>query len=161
MHHARPALERGPERAAGERRIQRTRSGVASCVPTSKNHLAKAPKILSWSIVCPAPTSRSSGGRSAVSTISGTRASCASTTAGSSSATAVPDVHVMATGRPEAFASPTAKNPAQRSSTCEWQRSRSSRASVSTSGVQREPGEVHASRIPQRASSSTNAPSSL
>ena len=34
---------------------------------------------------------------------------------------------------------------------------RASRASVSTSGVEREPGDVHASRSPQRTSSSTNA----
>ena len=53
-----------------------------------------------------APTSRSSGGRSAVSTSSGTRASCASTTAGSRFAAALPDVHVTATGRPVAFAIP-------------------------------------------------------
>jgi hypothetical protein len=59
-----------------------------------------------------------------------------------------------------AFASPSAKKPAQRSSMCEWQRSRGSRARLRTSGVQREPGEVHASRSPQRASSSTKARSS-
>ena len=36
-------------------------------------------------------------------------------------------------------------------------RSRASRASESTSGVERDPGDVHASRTPQRTSSSTNA----
>ena len=40
---------------------------------------------------------------------------------------------------------------------CEWARIRCSRASASTSGVERDPGEVHASVIPHLASSSTNA----
>ena len=70
-------------------------------------------------MVCPAPTSRSSGGRSAVSTTSGTRASHASITAGARFAAAVPDVTATATGRQAAFAAPTAKNPEQRSSMCE------------------------------------------
>ena len=85
-------------------------------MPTSKNHFAAVPKSLIWSIVWPAPTSRSSGGRSAVRTMSGTRASWASITAGARFATAVPEVHVTATGRPPRFAAPSAKNPAQRSS---------------------------------------------
>ncbi len=63
------------------------------------------------------PTSRSSGGRSAVRTISGTRASYASTTAGSRFAAAVPEVQVTATGSPLAFAMPSAMKPAARSST--------------------------------------------
>ena len=63
-------------------RIQASRSGVAVCVPTSKNHFAASPNSLIWSIVCPAPLSRNSGGRSVVRTSSGTRASCASITAG-------------------------------------------------------------------------------
>src|SRR4051794_143912 len=58
---------------------------------------------------------------------------------------------------PVAFASPSAKKPALRSSTCEVAAIRSSFASESTSGVEREPGEVTAWRSPQRASSSTNA----
>ena len=122
--------EEGPDdlgglRAWSSRRGRRAcgssaaRSGVASCVPTSKNHLAAPPNSFSWSIACPAPFSRSSGGRSAVSSSSGTRASCASIAAGSSSAAAVPEVHVTATGRPLALARPSAKKPAQRSSTCE------------------------------------------
>ena len=49
---------------------------------TSKNHLAALPNSFSWSIACPAPLSRSSAGRSALSTSSGTRASRASITAG-------------------------------------------------------------------------------
>jgi 2-succinyl-6-hydroxy-2,4-cyclohexadiene-1-carboxylate synthase len=75
-------------------------------------------------------------------------------------AAAVPDVHVTATGRPLALARPSAKKPAQRSSRCEWQRSRPSRTRASTSGLEREPGEVQASVTPQRASSSANARSS-
>ena len=72
-------------------------------------------------------------------------------------AAAVPDVHVTATGRPDAFAAPRAKKPEQRSSTCEKQRSPGSRTSESTIGVLRDPGEVQAWRIPQRASSWQNA----
>src|SRR4051812_22640158 len=114
----------------------------------------------SWSIVCPAPTSRSSGGRSAVSTSSGTPASCASTTAGRYSAAAVPLVQASTTGRRVALARPSAKKPPARSSICDVQRRRPSRTSASTSGVDREPGEVTASTTPQRTSSSTNARSS-
>ena len=92
-----------------------------------------------------------------MSSSSGTRASWASIAAGNSSAAAVPEVQATATGRPEALARPSAKKPEQRSSMWEKQRSRCSRASDSTSGAQRDPGEVQAARIPQRASSSTKA----
>ena len=88
-------------------------------MPTSTNHFAAVPYSLIWSIAWPAPTSRSSGGRSAVITISDTRASCASTTAGWRFAAAVPDVHVTATGRPLALAMPRATKPAERSSMTE------------------------------------------
>ena len=64
----------------------------------------------------PAPVSRSSGGRSAVHTISGTRAWRASSTAGWKLAAAVPDVHSTTAGRPDALAAPRAKNAADRSS---------------------------------------------
>src|ERR1035437_7143846 len=73
--------------------------------------------------------SRSSGGRSAVSTINGTRAWWASITAGAKLAAAVPDVQVSATGRPDALAAPSAKNPAQRSSICDQQALRGARSS--------------------------------
>jgi hypothetical protein len=106
--------------------------------------LAALPYSFSWSIDCPAPTSRSSGGRSAVSTSSGTRASNASATAGWRLAAAVPDVHVMATGRPLALAIPSAKKPAERSSMTETASSPSWPASVSASGAFREPGQVTA-----------------
>src|SRR6516164_8577892 len=59
-----------------------------------------------------APTPRSSGGRSAVSRTSGTPARSASTTAGVSSAAAVPEVTTIATGARSASARPIAKNPA-------------------------------------------------
>ncbi len=57
-------------------------------------------------MVCAAPHARSSGGRSAVSTTSGTRAWQASATAGRKFAPAVPDVQTITTGRPVAFAKP-------------------------------------------------------
>ncbi len=63
-----------------------------------------------------APTSRSSGGRSAVMTTSGVREWNASTTAGWNSAAAVPDVQSSATGLPVALASPTPKKDPLRSS---------------------------------------------
>ena len=69
-----------------------------------------------WSIVWPAPIPRSSGGRSAVSTISGTPASSASTTAGCRLAAAEPEVQRTAAGTPVARAVPRAKKPALRSS---------------------------------------------
>ena len=124
-------------------------------VPTSTNHLTLDPYSLIWSIACPAPTSRSSGGLSAVSTISGTRASHASTTAGCRLAAAVPDVHVTATGRPLAFAIPSATKPAERSSITDTASMPGAAASVSAIGAFREPGEVTAWRMPQRWSSST------
>src|SRR3954453_19670160 len=105
----------------------------------------------------PAPVSRSSAGRSAVRTTSGTRASRASTSAGRYSAAAVPLVQASTAGRPVALARPRAKKAALRSSTCEKHGKRPSRTSARTSGVDREPGEVHAPAIEHRASSSANA----
>ena len=60
----------------------------------------------------------------------------------------MPDVQVIATGRPLAFAAPSAKKPLERSSMCECARSRGSRASARTSGVERDPGDVQASVMP-------------
>ena len=65
-----------------------------------------------------APVPRSSGGRSAVSTSSGTRARSASSTAGWKLAAAVPEVHSTTTARPDRLAAPRAKNAADRSSRC-------------------------------------------
>ena len=92
-----------------------------------------------------------------MSTISGTRASQASTTAGWRLAAAVPEVQVTATGRPLAFAIPSATKPAERSSSTDTASTPSCAARVSASGAFREPGEVTACRIPQRYSSSTKA----
>ena len=55
-----------------------------------------------------APVSRSSGGRSAVSSNSGAHDSCASTAAGSKFATAVPELVITADARPEPFPTPSA-----------------------------------------------------
>ena len=91
-------------------------TGSPSNGGSSVNHFAARPNRWVWLIAWGAPRSRSSAGRSAVSTTSGTRASCASTTAGASSTTAVPDVARRTTGRREVRAMPSAKNPAARSS---------------------------------------------
>jgi len=64
---------------------------------------------------------------------------------------------VMTAGEPVALTMPSAKNAAARSSTWECTVSRPSRTSASTSGVEREPGDVHACRTPLRTSSSANA----
>ena len=90
-----------------------------------------------------------------MSTISGTRDSRASITAGSRLAAAVPEVQVTATGRPVALAMPRATNPAERSSITEVASVSSAR--VSASGALRDPGEVTEWRSPQRTSSSTKA----
>jgi hypothetical protein len=87
-----------------------------------------------------------------VSTIIGTRAIEASTTAGRRFAAAVPLVHATTTGRFEAFARPSAKNADARSSRCTCTRTSGCRASASASGVDRDPGETHASVRPRRAS---------
>ena len=104
-------------------------------------------------MVCGAPVSWSSGGRSAVQTMRGTPAWSASATAGWSSAAAVPLVTQMTVGLPEAIASPSAKKAALRSSSRTWTRSRCARGSAS--GVEREPGQTTASVTPSRAHSST------
>ncbi len=101
-----------------------------------------------------APQSRSSGGRSAVRTISGTRAWYASTTAGNRLAAAVPEVQTSATGVRDAFARPSAKKPAARSSTCVQLAARSARRSAIASGAERLPGAMQTWRTPARASSS-------
>ena len=57
-------------RQATERKCS-SPSSSAAWVPTSQNQRTEEPKSLIWSIVCPAPIPRSSGGRSALSTSSG------------------------------------------------------------------------------------------
>ena len=90
--------------------------GRASGTPASQNQRTAAPYSFSWSMVWFAPVPRSSGGRSAVSTISGTPASSASITAAWTAAAAVPEVHTSTAGRRLALARPRARNPAERSS---------------------------------------------
>jgi hypothetical protein len=90
---------------------------LASGGGTSAKSRTNGPNKRSWSIVCGAPQSRSSPGRSAVSTISGTLAWLASTTAGRKFAAAVPEVQISTAGRRLHFARPRAKKPAARSST--------------------------------------------
>ncbi len=52
---------------------------------------------------------------------------------------------------------PSARNPADRSSMLDTHGRRPSRTSESTSGVERDPGEVTAAQAPLRTSSSTKA----
>ena len=82
----------------------------------SSQNLTASPKMPTWLVVWFAPTPRSSFGRSAVIRISGTPLWCASRTAGSKFATAVPEVVMIATGIPDARAAPKAVNPMERSS---------------------------------------------
>ena len=126
-------------------------------MPTSQNQRTEDPKIFTWSIVCPAPIPRSSGGRSAVSAISGTADSSASQIAGWKFAAAVPEVQSIATGARVACAAPRAKNAAERSSTITVTSISGWRQSATASGVERDPGETTARRSPPRASSSTKA----
>ena len=104
-------------RAASGRQLAAWASSGTPGADAQRTTDAKSPDC---SIVCGAPVSCSSGGRSAVHTSSGTPAWCASTTEGSNSATAVPLVTQTTTGRPLARAIPRAKKPALRSSSRTW-----------------------------------------
>ena len=151
-------LARAQARPASERQYP-ARPGRASGTPTSQNQRTASPYSLSWSMAWLAPVPRSSGGRSAVSTSSGTPASSASMTAAWKCAAAVPEVHSAAAGRPLALARPRARNAADRSSTRTCSRSSPrwlASNSASASGVLREPGATTASRRPHRRSSSTS-----
>ena len=121
---------------------------------TSKRHATARPNRSGWSIVWLAPVSRSSGGRSAVSSSSGTPLSAASTAAGSRLAAAVPDVQITAVGASAARAAFTAWYPAARSSMQIDTVSRSERAAAAANGAERAPGQTQAERQPQRVSSS-------
>ena len=135
--------QRPPGCPAGPRRAHRA---SAPSAPLPENRPT-------CSIVWGAPTWCNSGGLSAVQTMSGTRAWCASTTAGWSSAAAVPLVTQITVGLPVAMARPSAKKAALRSSSFTWARRRSARDSAR--GVDREPGQMTASVTPSRAHSST------
>src|SRR5579863_6312503 len=133
--------------------------GRRSGTPDSPYQRTADPYSLTWSTVWLAPVPRSSGGRSAVSTSSGTADSSASMTAGWKFAAAVPDVHSTATGRRETLARPSAVNAADRSSirTCSRTRpARSSSQNAMASGVDLDPGATTTSRSPHRASSSAS-----
>ncbi len=104
-----------------------------------------------------APQPCSSGGRSAENRSIGTPARLASTTAGSQLAGAVPEVASSTAGCPLARARPSAKNAAARSSTATWQVKPSWRSRASASGVEREPGEITASRTPAACRPATSA----
>ena len=92
-----------------------------------------------------------------MSTTSGTRPRNASTTAGARFTAAVPEVQRTATGRPARLASPgrRSRRPARRGRTrvripgWAWR--------ARASGVDRDPGQMTASRVPARTSSSTKA----
>jgi hypothetical protein len=128
---------------------------TGSGTPTSVNRRTADPYSSIWSTVWLAPVPRSSGGRSAVSTSSGTPLWSASSTAGWKLAAAVPEVHTSATARRDVRARPSARNDAERSSmrTCARMSGWATRASAK--GVERDPGAMTASVRPQRASSST------
>ena len=151
-----PVIATATARPATERTCARV-SGAASGRGSSVAHLTWRPYSPTWSMVWGAPRSRNSTGRSAVRTMSGTRAIEASTTAGAKFTTAVPDVPSSTTARPAVRAMPSAKNPAERSSS----RTRTVRpswaASARANGVEREPGHTTASRMPARNSSSVKA----
>ena len=155
----------GPEGAATEvatARAATSRARAAAAAPgsgtgSSANHLQAGPYSRAWSMVWAAPRSRSSGGRSAVSTMSGTRAWYASTTAGAKFTTAVPDVPRTATGRRPAFASPRAMKAPARSSRWTITRRPGCARRASAMGIDRDPGQTMASRTPAATSSATNA----
>ena len=147
----RAARERTPTCVRVRRVAREPRAG-----PGSWNHRTAPPNRWVWSMVWPAPQSRSSAGRSAVHTSSGTRAWCASTTAGCRFTAAVPDVQHTIAGRPVARPMPSARNAAERSSSTTSTRSRPSRTSASVSGVLRLPGDTTAAVTPHRTHSSTS-----
>src|ERR1700722_13010296 len=133
--------------------------GRRSGTPASAYQRTADPYSLTWSTVWAAPVPRSSGGRSAVSTSSGTADSSASITAGWKFAAAVPDVHTTATGRRDALARPSAVNAADRSSIRTCSRTRPARSSAQNAmarGVDLDPGATTTSRSPHRASSSAS-----
>ena len=89
-------------------------------------------------------------------TSNGTRAWCASTTAGCRFTAAVPEVQHTIAGRPVAKPMPRARNPAERSSSTTSTRNRPSRTNASVSGVFRLPGDTTAAVTPHRTHSSTS-----
>src|ERR1043165_3172332 len=70
-------------------------------------------------------------------------------TAGSSTATAVPEVVTTAAGVPKSFARPRAKNAAERSSTNDQRRMSRVAGSTASSGALREPPQTQKSTAPR------------
>ncbi len=158
LHRARRApRSRSPRHEPRHRADGPPRPHPAPGPGSSAYHLHGGPYSRAWSMVWAAPRSRSSGGRSAVSTMSGTRAWYASTTAGAKFTTAVPDVPRTATGRRPALASPRAMNAPARSSRWTITRRPGCARSASAMGIDRDPGQTMASRTPAATSSATNA----
>src|SRR5690606_4834304 len=161
-----PGRSPSPPRAAPQARS--TRARCAACVPAydpghgagrSCSHRVAPAKRPGCTVVWLAPVPRSSSGRSADSTMSGTAPWCASSTAGCRLATAVPEVVITTAGRRLTFASPRARKPADRSSTRTCRRRRPARSACCTayaSGAERDPGARTTSRTPHRTSSSTS-----
>ena len=122
--------DRVRDRARRERAPPRVRLGIAGLAsggPGSWNQRTEPPKRRGLvDRLARAPVAQL-GGRSAVHTSSGTRAWCASTTAGCRFTAAVPDVQHTIAGRPVARPTPSARNPAERSSSTTSTRSRPSR----------------------------------
>lgn len=105
-----------------------------------------------WSIVWLAPVSRSSAGRSPVTSSSGTPLCDASTTQGSRLATAVPLEVTTTAGRPVARPYPSAQKPRDRSSAAAaWQ---AGRRKQSRQGDHAQGGQVSACRQRKRRSRS-------
>ena len=148
----------GPSgRAPWRRRRARATANVRrrSGTPGSRDQTTCLPYRSTWSMVCGAPTPRSSSGRSAVSTIIGTSDSPASTMAGKKFAAAVPLVHSSSAGVPSR-PRPSATNAAERSSWTTWTRNSDRSTSASAIGVDREPGATTAWRTPRRIHWSTS-----
>ena len=103
-----PGAPVGAPRAAAAARATRPARRPAFSAPAGMSHVPRTWEANrpTWSVVCEAPTPRSSKGRSALTTTRGRRAWLASATAGCSSVTAVPLV-VMTAARTPARARPT------------------------------------------------------
>ena len=148
---------RSPRPPPGRRAIATWRRSSSSGTPGSWNQRTAVPKSLSWSMVCGAPTSRSSGGRSAVQhehrhlglvglddrrvQLGGGRAAGAQHRRGAARGQAEPE------GRGRR---PSARRGGRAAAGA------GSAASASASGVDREPGATTASVTPARTHSSTS-----
>ena len=135
-----PVAAASKQRRASERQLP---TAAGSAMPGSWNQRTDLPNNPVWSIVWAAPTSRSSGGRSAVTTSMGTSDSPASTTAGWRFAAAVPLVHSNTAGMP-ASPRPRATKAALRSSWTTCTRRSPRPASARAIGVLRDPGATTA-----------------